>query len=82
MNVQKVLHFLIFITAMFLALTSFYIEFRVLSEMVHFEEPTYNLPLYNIKLKGSSAAIAHLTNIAFGVLALVIAISSYKGFRK
>lgn len=82
MNIQKILYFFIFITATFLALTTFYIEFRVLSEMTHFEEPSYNLPYYNIKLKGGLAALAHLGNIVFGVLALAVAVNAYKNLKK
>jgi hypothetical protein len=82
MTIHKILYLLIFITATFLALTTFYIEFRVLSEMVDFEGPTYNLPYYNIKLKGGLASLAHLGNITFSILALTVAINSYKNLRK
>ncbi|MGH1441411.1 MAG: hypothetical protein ACRBBR_14950 [Cellvibrionaceae bacterium] len=80
--IQKTLYFLIFITGLFLTLTTFYIEFRVLSEITNFEEPTYNLAQYGLELKGSSAALAHLANIVFGVLAIIVTIVAYKNFRK
>lgn len=80
--IQKTLYFFIFMSALFLAITTFYIEYRVLSEITHFEEPTYNLVQYGIQLKGSSAALAHLLNIALGVLAIIIAVISYKNLRK
>ncbi len=82
MKVEKVLYFLIFVISIFLALTTFYIEIKILSSMEQFETPVYHLSQYNLKLKGNPAALAHLINIVFGVLALVVAKISYKNLKK
>ena len=79
---RKLLFFLCFVVSTFLAITVFYIEFRILIEMQHFEEPSYILPQYNIELKGAKAAIAHVTNITFGLCAIIVACLCYKEFRK
>ncbi len=50
--------------------------------MMHFEEPTYIIPQYNIKLSGMAAALAHFANIGFGLLATIIAVDAFKKFRK
>ncbi len=79
---KKTLYFLCFIVGSFLALTVFYIEYKILSQMMHFEEPTYIIPQYNIKLSGMAAAFAHFANIGFGLLATIIAVDAFKKFRK
>ena len=68
--------------SIFLAVMVFYIEFHIASQMDNFQEPTYTLPLYNIEMKGTKAVVAHIGNIAFGTIALIIACFCYKEFRK
>ena len=68
--------------SLFLATMVFYIEFRILSEMKYFAEPTYMLPLYNIELKGTKATLAHLGNIILGITALITALFCYRAFRQ
>lgn len=82
MLIKKLLYFSVFIISLLLALTTFYIEFRILSEMVYFEEPSYDLPYYNIKLKGTTATLAHLANIIFGVMAIALSVRSYNKLKK
>ncbi|MGH1485415.1 MAG: hypothetical protein ACRBCI_04290 [Cellvibrionaceae bacterium] len=82
MSSKKLLLFLCFITASFLAITVFYIEFRILSEIDNFEEPTYILYQYGIELKGAKAALAHFGNITFGISAIIVASMCYRQLRK
>ena len=81
-KIEKVLYFLIFITSSLLAITAIYIEIRILMEMSHFGEPLYQLPSYNLRLKGNPATMAHLVNIILVILALVVVRVSYKNLRK
>ena len=81
-KIQKTLYFLLFITSCCLVFTTFYIEFRILAEMSNFGEPLYQLPLYDIRLKGNPATLFHLINIIFGILAVVVAWTSYKHLNK
>jgi hypothetical protein len=82
MNYKKLLFLLCFFSAVFLAITVFYIEFRILSEIENFEEPTYVLTQYGIQLKGAKAALAHVANIVFGLIAIIVASICYRNFRK
>ena len=79
---RQTLYFLIFITALLLAIFSIYIEYRVLIETRYFEEPSYNIAAYGIKLKGGQAAVAHLLNITIAFFSLLIARSALKKFRE
>jgi len=63
-------------------MTTLYIEYKVLFELINFEEPTYKLVPYGLELKGASATFAHLANILFGLLGLIVTIIFYRKLRK
>ncbi|MEO0443529.1 MAG: hypothetical protein AAFZ92_07285 [Pseudomonadota bacterium] len=82
MMLRKTVYLLLFIIAMLVAVTVFYIEIRIVSEMHNFAEPIYNLPQYNLRLKGTSAALAHFINIVFGFISVIVAALCFKEIGK
>jgi hypothetical protein len=79
---KKTLYFLCSLLAGILAALLFYIEYRIIIEMNHFEEPVYFLPNHNIELKGITATLAHLANIVFAFIAVIITAVCYSKYRK
>jgi hypothetical protein len=78
---SKALFLICFVISTALLLTVIYIEIKILSQMIFFEEPVYSLYHYRIILKGATAALLHIFNISIGLSAVLVAAYCYGKFR-
>ncbi len=78
---KKVLYSLFLVFGSITSITVLYIEFQILSEMVNFEEPRYDLPTIGISLSGYKATLAHIANFTLGLLAIIVTVFFYEKLR-